>query len=266
MKCDNYGNRDIQIQYLKKMYKKYTNHIINMEYHIDKLHSDWVLDTDTRNNLMHKLDLLVRKMMTIYNNNLKLSYKELDNNESEKFPDGVVIDTLDIIDLIGGIQANILDPFYEIKNKLFDIGKFNGFLNMEEFFKLYVNDSYIYLLDQADIEIFDLYNKVFVPIGVSISDFKSDKSDSHSFNISKYRSKCDSLIDNTCKISIILKITPQTKITMDGYIRADVLNTFFEHPSYVPNIYFISNPESEQYLQKNRVDSSFALDMPKLCQ
>src|SRR5579863_6044578 len=113
MKCDNYGNRDIQIQYLKKMYRKYTNHIINMEHHIDKLHADWVLDTDTRNNLIHKLDLLVRKMMTIYNNNLKKNHRELDNTEIyEIIPEQIqttLSNTLDIIDLIDNVH--MMDSF-----------------------------------------------------------------------------------------------------------------------------------------------------------
>jgi len=269
MKCDNYGSRDIQVQYLKKMYKKYTDHIINMEYHVDKLHTDWVIDTDTRNNLMHKLDLLVRKMMTIYNTNLKKSYKELDNsvqitNTIGKFPNQIqnlLHDNMDIIDLIENKNIND-DPFHEIKTELLGIGKSNGFLTMDDFFKLYTNDYYAYLLNKNDIEIFELYNKVFVPVGIDIVPYKSNSSKKNNLSISKYHSKCDSLIDNTCKISIVLDII-STKIIIDGYVRADILNTYLRTSKLCSKYLFNIKQESELILNKNNIDSYFCAKYTK---
>nr|QZX43286.2 ATP dependent lon protease [Mimivirus sp.] len=76
------GIRDIKNQHLKFFYKKYTEHIIYFEKHIAKIYDHWVIDINSRNYILQKLDNLIRQMIKIYNNNLLEIYKQHGGNPS----------------------------------------------------------------------------------------------------------------------------------------------------------------------------------------
>lgn len=265
----------IQPQYLKNMYKKYVNHIINMESHINKLYQNWIIDINTKNSLIYQIDALIRKMTISYNSNLKKNYKEFDDdinlgteylNSSLNYISSnhyeLICDNIDIINQID--KNNIIDdPFIEIKNELLDIGINNGFLSMGDFFNLHTNAQYTYLFNKNDIETIELYNKVFVPINVSIiENTKSNLTDTN-FSISKYYCKCDCLVDNTCTITIYLA-SISTKIIMDGYICAGGLNTYIKTSKLCSRYIFNVKQEAEIILKKNNIDFCFYTKYSKI--
>lgn len=228
------GIRDITNQQLKNIYKKYTDYVINFELHVKKLYDDWVIDINNRNQILHNLDNMIRSMNKIYNYNLVKKYK---NHASEDLISDTNTELSNISvanNICNGIEMlKILDmsyndksenPFHEIKTDLISLAEDNGYRTLDDFFKLYFNTEYMCLLDRHILELYDLYNKLFVPIGIVVKKYNKPSTDNN-FVIKKKQSECDGLIDNTCTITIIIS-SLSLKFIFDGYICCDTLNTY----------------------------------------
>ena len=250
---NSYSMRDIKVQHLHNVYKRYTDFIINFEKHMEKLYNDWVIDVNSRNIVLQQLDNIVRKMIKIYNMNKLRIYKEYDmltdvdgsqsvsqlnvtikKSDYENIYKNLynAIDIINMVDdkkIINLINGNPDDnnPFSELRTELLDIGFINGFLSMEEFFHIYINEYYHYLFNKNDLEIFNIYNKVFVPFNVKIEQIKNNDIDKSSpiITIAPITSKCDSLIDNTVSITIRLDSLGVIAV-FEGYVSADTLNVY----------------------------------------
>ena len=275
---NNYGIREIKNQHLKNIYKKYTDHIIKFEKHIKRIFDDWVIDINNKNYILQKLDNMIHSMIKIYNNNLMKIYKEYeDYHEMDKLDDinygfvnNNIRDGYNIIEQLENIDGHKNNPFNEIRKELLLFCKDNGFYTMDDFFKLYVNDNYYYLFDKNDLELFNLYNKVFVPLNISVREnARKNKSSlytqSSKFIITKTQSKCDSLIDNTCNITIII-YNLSIKIILEGYISADTLNAFIRTSQIYSKHLFQIKTESKNIIKKlhPQIDGIFFTKYAKL--
>lgn len=276
----NYGTRDIKNQYLKNVYKKYTDYIISFEKHVERLFDDWVIDLNTRNYILQKLNDMVRSMIKIYNSNLIKIYKEVDDafesdslDEISSYNNNNIIhknidEGLNIIECLENINDEKKDPFYEIKEELLSLAKDNGYRSMNKFFKLFINDEYLYLFDKFYLELFELYNKVFVPLNIVIDDnYKINKKSQESnkkISISKILTKCDSLIDNTCSITIIID-SLCLKIIFDGYIHADILNAYIRTSQIYSKHLFKIRTDAKNIIKKSHpyIDNNFLVKYTK---
>ena len=337
MKENNYGIKDAKNKYIKALYKKYTDHIINFENHIKNIYKDWVIDIDDRNHLLNQLNILVRSIFKIYNTNIRKIYSEnkdhyvldvdndlhhdvnndvhinediYENNKNNKCDTNINNSATHIYQMYNLIQKNIRntsdkiknnlveekysDPFREIMKELIIMCQDNGFISIDSFLKFYIFDNYYDLLDDQTIEILDLYNKVFIPIGIEISDCSSglsqpnrtrnkysnknnNKSISDSVHIhndnftalniyiDKTESIYDSLIDNTCKITIVF-YDLSLKIIFDGYICADILNTYVRTSQIYSERLFQIKIGAIDAIKKNYplIDSEFLKNYSKM--
>lgn len=280
---NNYGIREIKNQHLKSVYKKYTDHIINFEKHIKRLFDDWVIDINNRNFILQQLDNMIRSMIKIYNNNLVKIFKEYgntaesDTGTEEPSNDNIqnyntvyknIYEGLNMMDILENIDENKNNPFYEIKLELVSLCKENGFYSMDDFLKLYINDQYTYLLNKNDLEIFELYNKVFVPLSI-IMDTNLKKNtvsqNQNTFIVTKIPSKCDGLMDNTCTITIIIDNLP-VKILFEGYITADILNAYIRTSQIYSKYLFRTRTETKNIIKKSypQIDGTFYTRYTKL--
>lgn len=262
---NNYGIRDIKNQHLKSIYKKYTDHIINFEKHVERIFDDWVIDVNNRNYILQQLDNMIRLMIKIYNNNLMKIYKETDNSlDSDSNSDTKMIcenmktyniahknicEGLNMVGILENTEDDKHDPFSDIKQELLNLSEENGIYSMDEFFKLYINDKYTYLLEKNDLELFELYNRVFVPLGVEIEDIRKNTINNQKFIITKSHNKCDGLMDRTCNITILLESLAQ-KITFDGYVSADTLNAYIRTSQIYSKHIFQIRTESKNIIKK----------------
>jgi len=284
---NNYGIREIKNQHLKNTYKKYTDHIINFEKHIKKIFNDWVIDINSRNYILQQLDTMIRSMIKIYNNNLVKIYKEYgstydsdtqteDNNKNTSIQNynsvhRNIYEGLNMMELLENINEAKNNPFYEIKLELLSLCKDNGFFSMDDFFKLYINEQYTYLLDKNDVELFELYNKVFVALNIRIDKYikKNNNTVSPNYNnkfiVTKSSSKYDSLIENTCNITIIIESLP-VKFTFEGYISTDSLNAYIRTSQIYSKYLFNVRTESKNIIKNNypQIDGNFYTKYTKL--
>jgi endopeptidase La len=279
---NNYGIREIKNQHLKSVYKKYTDHIINFEKHIKRLFDDWVIDINNRNYILQQLDNMIRSMIKIYNNNLVKIFKEYSNTaDSDTCSEDIVNDNtqyynlvhkniyegLNMMDLLENVDENKNNPFYEIKLELLSLSKENGISSMDDFFKLYINDQYTYLMNKNDLEIFELYNKVFIPLSITINANikKNANQNQNTFSVTKIQSKCDGLMDNTCNITIIIDNLP-VKIVFEGYIAADILNAYIRTSQIYSKYLFRIRTESKNIIKKTypQIEGSFYTRYTKL--
>jgi endopeptidase La len=156
------------------------------------------------------------------------------------------------IEFIENKNYETLNPFGEIKEKIVSIGKSYGFNSIDNFLKLYINDQYHYLLSDTDNEIIDIYNKVFIPIKITIK--KQDQDQNYgNIMIKKILSDYDNLIDNTCNIMIYVdKIS--TQFIFSGYISSDILNIYVRTSQIYSKYIFKVKKEFEQIIKNKYPD------------
>lgn len=259
--------REIKNQHLKSAYRKYTDYIINFEKHLDKIFNDWVIDINDRNYILQQLDYMIRKMIQIYNAELIKNYKESKYSESNDVDQKLVEsnyhiyknihENISIIDKLENSYRDNNNPFHEIKMELLDLSKAHGFHSIDDFFKIYINGIYSYLFDKDEFDLLELYNKVFVPLNITINKNKNKKRGNR-FIVSSIPSKYDGLIGNTCSITIIINNFP-SKITFEGYISTDVLNAYVRTSQIYSKHLFRIKTESRNLLKKSHsiVDIDF---------
>lgn len=223
----NFSNTELKYQYinLRSVYKKCTKMLISFEKHVDNLYAEWIIDIATRNLILQKVDELIRKLIKTYNSNLLNILDKKDKNEDFVFeiPNKSVLknisDCLEVVEFLQhGNKSD--DLFKDIKKEMLELFQENGYISMNKFLKFYVGNNYHSLLEDNFVHKYKLYNKVFTPLNIKITN-NDTKSRSYDFSIEKISINIDSLMDNTCKI--ILNLGFQ-KIQFDGYISADILN------------------------------------------
>lgn len=273
---NNYGSRENRKQHLNRIYIRYTDYIVNFQHHVKKLFDDWVIDINDRNYILQRLDIMIKEMIKIYNTNLMKIHRETNNSTEKNEHVGTIQECAVVVKKIQD-GLNILeclekgfefdeDPFIDIKKELLDLAKNNGFYSIHDFLKMYINDGYSYLLDNVDFETFDLYNKVFVPMFINIEKLNKKKEKSkNNFIVSKIDSKCDSLIDNCCTITINFE-SLGIKIVFEGYIMADTLNAYARTSQIYSKHLFNIRTETKNIIKKKhpQIDGLFLIKYYKL--
>lgn len=288
-----YGIKDLKKHHLQYLYGKYVEHIINLEHHAMRLHNDWVIDKATRDFILQQLDTLNINLSRTYNKNIVSIHKSTDdNNASISIEETTSNDKLNkklYIDMVTAQRAfcvnDPLDPFVSIQNILVNISREHGTKSLSEFLKLFFNEKYSYLVDHEINELINLYDKVFVPLGAVVNiESKISKKNKSNFSVRNVESVCDSLIDNTCVLTltfpnIVLHDVPkktdyldddtvekdsQGKIShivleIEGYVCADPLNIYLKASQIYPRFVHQIKVETKKILEENysNIDSDF---------
>lgn len=253
----NYGMCEIKIQYLKKLYKSYTDHIINLESHINRLHNELIIDVKHRNNLFQKIDSMIRILIKTYNLNLMNSYQNIENSYFINKKEVLLYEKINKeIELINLIEKNEkIDIFDNIKHELLLLIKDNGYKSINKFFKLYFGNKFKKLFDESIIEKYKLYNKVFIPMAIMI-----DSSDENNdiFNVERKYIECDSLIDNTCCVTIHLSKIKKS-ISFVGYVHTGKLGIYLRTCQIYSDYLFDMKKETKKIIEKEylNVDINF---------
>ncbi len=246
--------RPIENDYLKFLYKKYTDYIIHFEKHVSVIYNDMIINIFDRNIILQELNIMVREMIKIFNNSLLKNYRESDIETKPQLPihhkpsmKKMIYDHLYIIE---NIENQNIDPFITIKDKLITLGKLYGFYSIDNFLKLYVSEQYNNILNETNNEIIDIYSKVFVPINITI---KKIIMPNENITIKKLPSNHDSLIDNMCMITIYFSHI-ETQIIFSGYVTPDVLNIYVRTSQIYSKYIFRAKKEFEQHVKNKYHD------------
>ncbi|AGC01815.1 ATP-dependent Lon protease, bacterial type [Acanthamoeba polyphaga moumouvirus] len=257
------GIRDIKNQHLRFFYKKYTDQIINFEKHIARIYDYWVIDINSRNYILQKLDNLIRQMIKIYNNNLVEIYKDHGGNPSNlttnleySYKNTPYFNLYQGVFMVNCIDNDVKNnPFTETRKELILLAKENGYYNMSSFLDLYFGNKNINFINSSDNELFELYDKVFVPLNIIVKKLKKDNNiiDINKIQITKIPGKCDGQIENTCKIIIPFEIL-SCKIIFEGYIASDVLNAYIRTSQIYSRYLFNIKNEAKNIVKKMYTD------------
>ena len=246
-------------QFLKNEYKKYTKYIIQHETHIDRLYNDWVIDINTRNSIFHKLDSLIKSMMKTYNTNLIIRMQNnqnnqiLENNIASDIPDNKLYhDLREGMTLVQQIERIDVpsNPFSETAADLITLSKHYGISSMSLFLKIYLNANPKYLFNAELTDKFEIYDKIFVPYGLKIMRTYNAIS---SFTVKKTLSDFEGLINNTCKIIINLEAI-SLKVVYYGYIVCDRLNTYIRTSQVCSKFIFDIKTQTKRILKSQYPD------------
>jgi endopeptidase La len=281
-----HNNMNIRLdsQLLKNEYKKYTKYIIKYESHIDKLYNNWVIDINTRNLIFQKLSSLIKLMTknykeyqtSILSNITDIANDDLNYIKSEKFDsknhfnNKLLKSISDNISFIKQLESNNVfvnnDTFHnnniyfpDIADGLIQLSERYGINNMNTYLEIYFNNKNIkYILDYDQKEKFKFYNKIFVPHEIKIFECKKILFD-ETFIIKKKESNYDSLISNTCKITLYLT-SINIKIVYVGYIINDKLNLYVRTSPICNKFIFEKKVDAIQIIKKkNPVISDYFL-------
>lgn len=233
-------NNKINNQYLKYIYNVYTNYLIKYEKHVQNIYNNWVIDLTNKNYILKKIDEMIKNMIKIYNKNF-LEYITLDKDLFLKYEkeDYEIDEKILILNLNSKIN-----PFDFIKQELLILSQENGYYSINSFFKLYFNSQYKSLLD-CDMTKFNLYNKIFTPLSITIDKSNNDEN----FIVKKIKSRYDSLIDNTCKIMITIP-SLSIQFIFRGYITVNNLNIYFRNSRIYANFIFEKKNKIKEYMKK----------------
>lgn len=278
MSDKNYDNKDIKNDHLRLLYKKYTDLIINFEKHIERIYSDWIIDSNTRNVILQKLDAMIRSLIKIYNINFLKIREKLEKisdsqNISDESANTISYDILQknfqenmiMVEYLENSKISEYDPFHDVKNDILLLAKENGFGTINDFLKFYINENYHYLFCKSDLEILDLYNKVFVPLSITYNNNHKKIPKDNRIVIKKIDSVCDSLIENMCSITIYVS-NISTKIVFDGYIASDFLNAYLRTCQIYSKYLFNIRSECRNIIKTSysELDASFFNKYTKL--
>jgi endopeptidase La len=269
----------LKIQYLQYLYKRYTGYIRNFQNHIEKIYSDWIIDTNNRNYALKQLDELIKEIIIHYNNRLTEIYQDASSPDSQSDEDSIdhsptapindissvniasYVDMIQQLDMVSklnwddcqlGESALSMNPFGGIRQNLIKIGLINGFSTMDDALKMIINnENYSSILAKDEVDTFDHYNQIFVPLMCVIQPI-TDK-DTAFITVEVIPSKCDSLLDNYVRLT--LNITHyQKKLVIEGYFDHDYLNlTLRTSQICLKDVY------SKKKLIKDRLNRDFVI-------
>ena len=204
-------NERMKYSYLKFLYQKYIQHVLNLEKHVQKLYDDWVIDIRNRNSILQTLDDIIKQLNRKYN-----VHATSEKNETDDIFKLHISNKLNTLNLLEKKEIN--DPFEDSRYQLVKLSKKNGSRTINDFLSLFIHNDYKLLIDEEYETLFNIYDEIFVPLKIDIQRINSKY-----FQIEYFESDCDSLIENTCKIIIPVK-SLSIEFIFEGYISIDKLN------------------------------------------
>jgi len=151
------------------------------------------------------------------------------------------------------LGPNRQEPFVDIRKDLLTLLMTNGSIDINEFFKIYLDDNHMSHFEHEVIEKIELFNKVFVPFSIKVTKLLSrsyariDQTKSQML-LKKIPSEYDGLIDNTCKIIITMPALA-LKIVFAGYVSNDSLNIYVRTSQICSNFLFQVKSESRKLIK-----------------
>ena len=249
--------KDYKIHNLEKEYEKLSCYLHRLSQHINRLSDDLCINIVTKNLSLGKINDVVKKLNTTYNNNILTICKPDDKNdnteeeeeEEEESPQmrDLLFEHNNIIDknlynqiyelanrvkLMNNMPDNtnnllnknlFIDPYIDIKEDILGICSNIGFFSLDDALSLLIGDQYKKCLSDEDNKLINVYNKVFVPFAYNdnVKSFNFINLDNN-LCYKKLEIEKDGLIDN-CYLLYVKKSADKI-IEIQGYFAQDCLN------------------------------------------
>lgn len=251
--------KDIGINNLIDEYTKYSDYLLNFQYHIEKCynHHSHIIDIKKRNGYLKILNDLVRQLNTIYNQKMvqicdnETNIYDMYNIKNVSIKNiKEVQELINVHKLIG--VGNYADQFETVKNTIITkLGFFIGFPSIDIALSILIGNQYKYVFDQDTIKKLSFYNKVFTPLKY----YDKDCSDYHDIQLSVEKAEENIyegyLQENYCNIHI-------GNITLFGYFANDSLNLLVRTSQLCNNDVYQKKKIIEEYvLSKKEINVKF---------
>lgn len=234
-------------------YKLYVKIIEDLQSHINLLYTDYIIDADVRNYILRSLDELIKKMIKIYNENIKkiISQNPLDVDSKQDLKNDskiviadqkLIYETEKYIRLISSIDnsshvQNSSDPFIVIKDIISKIICSYG-INSLTVAVMILLDNQFYLDLLKKKELFDFIDKNFVCTSMCTSDLIPTATYSSEEIIVEFSDLPNiSVIDCFYNIKINIGVAKK-RIIFCGYFSFDSININLRTSQLcIPHIY-----------------------------
>jgi endopeptidase La len=248
--------KDFMMNYLQFEYNRHSRLIHNFTEHIERCHTDYIINNNDRNQYLKTLSELIKNMNNVYNERLKIlrgnnsieledestSPIKINTDKNTDYLDKPINNLLsfgehgkyndEIIDLVGIWEALQItnfkhlyfDDFNEITNKLKTIASTIGFYSVEDALNILIGFGYSTLIKEDKYINFknklEVSNRTFIPLS-----YKINKSTEKTYDIISNLTGSDYeiLLDNFMEVYISF---PSRKdiIILRGYVKYDPIN------------------------------------------
>lgn len=218
----------------------FAQYLFSLEKHVEKLANDWVIEENTRLKHLNKIKKILNELDDLIYDKTNVASEE--NYSPELLYQIVYMDNL--------LNNTMNTNFAHIREDILELSGAIGAASMSKFLQFWFGPFFLSLftteeqhfLSGNDVRWIDVFDPIYVPYKVIISPYCHSGTSEKIKNpqILKTKSKCDFLINNTCKIILPMKKT-NTIITFFGYIDCR------------SNAYINYNPSIIKYLAEKKM-------------
>lgn len=250
--------KDFKINNLIEEYNKYASLLMSFEQHIEKCHSNYIINVKERNMYLKTINDLVRELNTVYN----MTMMDIYENGNKNTVNGININiskenmnelsNLIHIHKILGIN-NFIDPFIDINRNILDkLGSKIGFPSVHFALCIIIGNQYKYFFENDVINELLVYDKIFIPLKYQIVDEICTKS----LKIEKMTTMNKEILIRNCA-NIVLNHENMV-IKLSGYFIVDSLNIVIRTSQLCHNFIYKKKQEIESFvLSKREIDDNF---------
>lgn len=294
--------KDYKIHNLEKEYEKLSYYLQRLSFHINRLSDDICISIVTKNLSLGKINDIIKKLNTTYNNNILEICKPDDvddeNNKDlnidsddeklrsvssllpvddekidKKLYDQIynLANRVKLMNCESSSSYNLLsddlfvDPYVDIKQDILAISNNVGFASLRDGLFLLIGDQYNKCFSDEENKLINVYDKVFVPFGYNKNVNYVNLSKSNNLYFKKLEVEKDGLIDNS--YSLYIKNTANKITEIQGYFINDGLNIMIRTSQKCNHIIYQKKKNIEETLKETKgyINEKFRKQYIKNC-
>lgn len=279
--------KKIKIYNLQFEYNYLINIIYNLELHLDTLYNYCIITTTEKNNYNNRIYELIKHINSSYNDYL-VNECNIDDNEDYDYFNSyfnksiidsdidennmfkILKETINTYKMININFENQYDielyktfmnnPFINIRKEIFKLTKKIGLSSILHILYFLYDTDYDLLMDDATKKMIQFYDKMFIPINISLSKNRSNKK----MYIIKRLYQNDELLNKVVSIHILdIYSNDNNYLIIDGFFINDNINILLKSSQIYNRIIYNKKKLVEKLIEKLNIDDNFKINFMK---
>lgn len=274
---NNFTIRDYKIINLQKEYVRYSTFLYNIQTHIDRCYTYFIINSTDRNNYLKIISDLLKQINTTYNSQMVSICETINSEDSTNseniinIEDDILIDqngTFDdikhLVDIyntfdIKNTETNkqlsniFIDPFIDIKKNILNkLTSHIGIYSIFDGLNLIIGSQFAKYYNKDIMTTLNIYNSIFIPLKLSIQT-ESRKELIYLKNTTDNEVIVDDIVD----LYIQKLDKDDTHIVFTGYFNTDPLGIIVRTSQICNNFIYQKKKVIEAYSNKQPINDKF---------